>query len=777
MEYDDELIQIFIEEARDLLEAINNHLEKWRLSLTEISLVEPILRELHTLKGSARMMGLTAISEYVHCLEQIIQKVHSKELDPNAPVLKEIQLSIDYINFYVDALSKSALPPDEDIPLAQLRTCFHALQSSVDEQIIEQKAKVKVKEVLSDELDFVPADFVRKGPQDQGPIEVIRLKSDLLETFSKLAGQINIARSHLAQQLGGARETLAEMTKEIKLIQEQMRYLQVKADTNLRMYQTVINEKSYEEFDILEFDRYSFLQQSTRLLVDKLNVLEQLNSSVVLSTRSLEGLLVEQGRAARSLEEGITHARMISLESLVPRLKRIIRQVSHELGKEIRFECLKAQGEVDRKILERLIPGLEHMVRNAIDHGIEAPEVREQSGKPPYGVITLSMFRQGNEIIIHLADDGQGIDFDKVREKAVEKKLWDPKVAMSKADAIQIISLPGFSTKSIITPISGRGVGMDVVNAEINKLGGTLQVNTRKSVGTAFTIHLPFSLSLSQALILIVGEQIYSIPLANLAAITRVPSQELKEKLKSGHGQIKYAQGTYELFYLAEVLGERKWDDYKHDFDALPVIFLQSEKEHVAFVIDKLIGSREIMIKPAGIQLQFVKEISGVSLLGDGKIVLVLNAQYLIQRALGRMQKSHNEEKGKIDETKVLIVDDSMTVRQVTSRLLKRHFFKPLTAIDGLDAFEVMAHTLPDIVLLDIEMPRMDGFQVVERMKGSDKYKNIPVIMITSRAGEKHRLRAMNAGADAYLTKPFLEEELLKLIRKYQHHDDETNGK
>ncbi len=773
MKYDDELIQIFIEEANDLLEAINNHLEKWHLSLTDTSLVEPILRELHTLKGSARMMGLTAISEYVHCLEQIIQKIHSKELEPNPPVLKEIQLSIDYFNFYVDALSKSALPPDEDIPLAQLKTCFQSLPSNDK----EDKSDKKETEVLSEEnheQDLVTTDIVRKGPQDQSS-EVIRLRTDLLEKFSKLAGQINIARSHLAQQLGGTRETLAEMTKEIKLIQEQMRYLQVKADTNLRMYQTVINEKSYEEFDILEFDRYSFLQQSTRSLVDKLNILEQLNSSVVLSTRSLEGLLVEQGRAARSLEEGITHARMISLESLVPRLKRIVRQVSHELGKEVRFECLKAQGEVDRKILEKLIPGLEHMVRNAIDHGIEAPQVRKQSGKPNYGVITLSMFRQGNDIIIHLADDGQGIDFEKVREKAVEKKLWDPKLAMSKADAIQIISLPGFSTKSIITPISGRGVGMDVVNAEINKLGGMLQVNSRKSVGTSFTIRLPFSLSLSQALILIVGEQSYSIPLANLAAITRVPSQELKEKLKTGHGRIRYAQDNYELFYLAEVLGERKWDNCEIEFDALPVIFLQSEKEHVAFVIDKLIGSREIMIKPAGIQLQYVKEISGVSLLGDGKIVLVLNAQYLIQRALGRIQKSNivEADKEKQYETKVLIVDDSTTVRQVTSRLLKRHLFKPLTAVDGLDALEVMEQTSPDIVLLDIEMPRMDGFQVVERMKNSAKFKNIPVIMITSRAGEKHRTRAMNAGADAYLTKPFLEEELLRLLRQYQRHNDE----
>lgn len=769
--FDDELIQIFIEEANDILEAINLHIEKWRNATTALNLLEPILREIHTLKGSARMIGLKALSEYVHCLEQIIQKIHSDEIKPTDELLQEIQRAIDFLILYIEKLSKSSLLPDEDIPIAVLRLCLQ------DEQ--EPEVQVLINQNETDGT-FATQELIKKN-QEQSASEVIRVKSDVLEGFSKLAGQINISRSHLAQQLGKTRESLAEMTKEIKLIQEQMRYLQVKADTNLRMYQTVMNEKGYEEFDILEFDRYSFLQQSTRLLVDKLNYLEELNSTVSMSARSFESMLVEQGRAARSLEEGITHARMISLESLVPRLKRIVRQVSHELNKDVHLVCPKAQGEVDRKILEKLIPGIEHMVRNSIDHGIESPIVRKKLGKPEYGIITISMFRQGNEIIIELSDDGQGIDIDKVREKAIEKKLWSSKSVMTIDDAIQVISLPGFSTKDVVTPISGRGLGMDVVNAEINKLGGTLQVSTRRFIGTFFTIRLPFSLSLSQALILNVGLQTYAIPLAHLAGIVRLSQVELMEKFSSGNAQINYAQTTYDLFYLAQMLGEKKWESNDKENYLLPVIFLQSEKEKIAFVIDKLIGSREIVIKPAGLQLQFVKEISGVSLLGDGQIVLVLNAQYLIQCALAKMHIHFGTEERTVsqihfnekqEETKVLIVDDSTTVRQVTSRFLKRNAFKTLTAIDGLDALQIMDHELPDIVLLDIEMPRMDGFQVVEKMKQSDKLKNIPIIMITSRSGEKHRFRAMQAGADAYLNKPYLEEDLLNLLKKYQGQGD-----
>lgn len=768
MKYDDELIQIFIEEAHDILDAVNNYFEQWRSSHSQSKFLEIILRELHTLKGSARMIGLAPISEYVHCLEQIIQKLHTNELIVNEHILKEIQHAIDYLNFYIEALSKSDLPEDEDIPVTQLKLCLHPFNDYMQSQ-----------EEQSQETDNLSLDFSSMNKNEQPSSEIVRIKSDMLEKFSKLAGQINITRSHMEQQLSVAHESLADMAKEVKLIQEQMRYLQVKADTNLRMYQTVLNEKSYEEFDILEFDRYSFLQQSTRLLVDKLNFLEELNNSVMNSMRSFEGHLVEQGRSARSLEEGITHARLISIDSIIPRLKRVVRQVSHELGKEVRLECIKAQGEVDRKILERLTPGLEHMVRNAVDHGIEAPQIRKLMNKPEYGIITLSMYRQGNEIVIELGDDGQGIDVDKVREKAIKKKLWDPRLSMTKADLIQIISLPGFSMKDVVTPISGRGVGLDVMNAQVNKLGGVLRLDTQKEVGSHFTIRLPFSLSLNQALIFLVNEQLYSIPLAHLRGITRMKVAEINEKFKTNN-IIEYANESFELCYLGDLLLERKWEANDVGTDILPVIFLQSDFERVAFVIDKLIGSREIVIKPLGTQLQYVKEISGVSVLGDGQIVLVLHAQYLIQCAQAKLFRQKPLEVKptnplnieKQANTVVLIVDDSMTVRQVTSRLLKRHFYKPLTAKDGMEAFEVMAHTVPNIVLLDIEMPRMDGFQVVEKMRSLPEYKNIPVIMITSRSGEKHRLRAMSVGANAYLSKPYLEEDLLELLREYEHHDN-----
>ncbi|MBS0288810.1 MAG: response regulator [Proteobacteria bacterium] len=760
MKYDDELLQIFIEEAKDILESINAQLESWRESLSQIALLPAILRELHTLKGSARMIGLIPISEYVHTLEQLIQKIHSGDIAPQEEIQKEIQQAIDYLNYYVDALAKSV--PIDPIPAAQLERCLgFANLPMTDESEVKIGSNTKT--------------F-----QEPAFSDVIRIKTEVLDKFSHLAGQVNVSRAHLVQKLGKARDVVSEMAKEIKLVQEQIRYLQVKADLNVRPQATHLNEK-YDDFDALELDRYSFWQQSTRSLLDKINYLEQLNIAVTNVTRGFDGLLIEQGRAARSLEENITHARMISLSSLVPRLSRIVRQVSKELGKEVKFECIKAQGEIDRRILERLITGLEHMIRNAIDHGIESSDERIKVGKPPIGVITLSVFRQGNEMIIELGDDGQGIDIEKVKEKALEKKLWHERI-MSDKDAMQMILLPGFSTKESVTPISGRGLGMDVVNNEINKLGGKLEVSTNKQEGTKFTIHLPFGLSLSQTLILRVNEQIYSIPLANLTGITRLSLNEINETLNAKVACINYAHHRYNLFYLGQFLGANQWQVKDTQHSALPVILLKSKRSNIAFVIDKLIASRETVIKPSPLQLQFLKEIAGASLLSEGQIVLVLNTQYLIEQASDKIEKQEDiPEKPVVRKKqqkwlKVLVVDDSAVVRQVTSRLLKRHFFVPMTAFDGVDAFEVMAKTLPDIMLLDIEMPRMDGFAVVEQMKKDSRYKNIPVIMITSRSGKKHQLRAMKAGVDGYLTKPYFEDELLKMLQKYSRQlvDDES---
>lgn len=771
MENDDEIIQIFIEEAHDILESINRSLYDWLLDTTKKDLLTSMLRELHTFKGSSRMVGLKSISEYTHALEQLIKKINENEIHIDDTLLKDMRRFFDYLHLYIDSYSHHSFFPEGDVPI-----------DSIKRYLIEEPLSfVEADAYVANDTDSNADDAVHKKSKKQdGSTETIRIRADLLEKFSTLAGRINVSRSHLEQQVKSANEYIVEISKEIKIVQESMKNIEVKADANLRLYQETVGARNYDEFDILEMDRYSSLQQSIRVLEDKLTQLEDLSEMVMHTLRNAEGLLVDQKRSAKNLEEGIIHTRLIAIDYIVPRLERIVRQVSEELGKEVHLEFARLEGEIDRRILERLISSLEHMVRNAIDHGIESPNVRLGKGKPELGVITLSLFRQGNQFIIQLGDDGQGIDVERVKQKAIEKYFWPPKASMTKDDAIKMIFLSGFSTKDEVSQISGHGVGMDVVNTEINKLGGTLWVDSEVNQGTRFTIRLPFTISLNQALVFNFHNQFYALQLSQLAGVARISCAEARNRILTKQRDIEYAHQNYQLYFLPELLGESIIDDNRANVYSFSVIFLHSEESSIALLVDKMVGSCEIVIKPAGSQLQFVREISGVSLLGDGQIVLVLDPQYLMQRALSIQKEAESPKPAAVEpllklnyeKTKVLVVDDSYTVRQVTSRLLKRHQFEPYQAKDGVDALAEMEKIMPNIVLLDIEMPKMDGFEVLERMRASEKLKSVPVIMITSRSGEKHRLRAVQAGANAYLTKPYLEEDLLMLLKRFQHGND-----
>lgn len=775
MENDDEIIQIFIEEAHDILESINRSLNDWFLDTTNKELLSSMLRELHTFKGSSRMVGLKGISEYTHALEQLIKKINENELHIDDVLLKDMRRFFDYLHLYIDSYSHHSFFPEGDVPTDSIKRYL------IEEPLAFTEVDALVaNDTDNDAITDIEDTVQKKAKKQEGSTETVRIRADLLEKFSTLAGRINVSRSHLEQQVKSANEYLIEISKEIKIVQESMKNIEVKTDANLRLYQETVGARNYDEFDILEMDRYSSLQQSIRVLEDKLTQLEDLSEMVMHTLRNAEGLLVDQKRSAKNLEEGIIHTRLISIDYLVPRLERIVRQVSEELGKEVHLEFARLEGEIDRRILERLISSLEHMVRNAIDHGIESPQIRLSKGKPELGVITLSLFRQGNQFIIQLGDDGQGIDVDRVKQKAIEKYFWPPKASMSKDDAIKMIFLSGFSTKDEVSQISGHGVGMDVVNTEINKLGGTLWVDSEVNQGTRFTIRLPFTISLNQALVFNFHNQFYALQLSQLAGVARISCAEARNRILTKQRNIEYAHQSYQLYFLPELLGESIIDDNRNNIYSFSIIFLQSQESNIALLVDKMVGSCEIVIKPAGSQLQFVREISGVSLLGDGQIVLVLDPQYLMQRALAIQNEAASPKPAAVEpllklnyeKTKVLVVDDSYTVRQVTSRLLKRHQFEPFQAKDGVDALAEMESVMPNIVLLDIEMPKMDGFEVLEKMRASEKLKSVPVIMITSRSGEKHRLRAVQAGANAYLTKPYLEEDLLMLLKRFQHGND-----
>jgi chemosensory pili system protein ChpA (sensor histidine kinase/response regulator) len=418
---------------------------------------------------------------------------------------------------------------------------------------------------------------------------------------------------------------------------------------------------------------------------------------------------------------------------------------------------------------------LEHMLRNAVDHGIELPDERARAGKPEMGRIVLSLGREGGDVLLRLADDGRGINLQRVREKAIERGLMSATSQLSDQDVIQFILHAGFSTADKVTQISGRGVGMDVVHSEIKQLGGSMFIESTWGEGTQFIVRLPFTVSVNRALMVQIGDDLYAIPLNTIEGIVRVSPFELEHYYQDEQARFEYAGENYLVRYLGTMLDSDALPKLDGQSLPLPVVLVRSAENTVALQVDRLLGSREIVVKTLGAQFTAVSGLSGATVMGDGSVVVILDLHALIREqlalGLGRslllepLQASTVSDSDQ-EEKLVMVVDDSVTVRKVTSRFLEREGFNVITAKDGVEALQLLQDHIPDVMLLDIEMPRMDGFEVAKNIRSSSRLKDIPIIMITSRTGEKHRDHAFSLGVNKYLGKPYQEDLLLSSIQE-----------
>jgi chemosensory pili system protein ChpA (sensor histidine kinase/response regulator) len=412
------------------------------------------------------------------------------------------------------------------------------------------------------------------------------------------------------------------------------------------------------------------------------------------------------------------------------------------------------------------------MLRNAIDHGLESTEERLAQGKPEFGTINLDLKHEGGDIVIEMSDDGAGVDLDAVRRKAIKRGMIPAHAQPGDHETLQFILEPGFSTAETITQISGRGVGMDVVHAEVKQLGGSMVINSVPGQGALFRIRLPFSVSVNRALMVQCGEEQYAVPLNTVEGIVRVMPGELESCYLSTPPRYQYGERVYELRYLGELLNSSQPPSLIGQTQPLPVLLVHVQDQWVAVQVDALAGSREIVVKSLGPQFARVQGVSGATILGDGRVVLILDLLAHIRRLHSRLQAEQAAGRSvalwrDIEQGRpllVMVVDDSVTVRKVTSRLLERHGMSVLTAKDGVDAMALLKERVPDVMLLDIEMPRMDGFEVASQIRADEQLKELPIIMITSRSGQKHRDRAMAIGVNEYLSKPYQESMLLESI-------------
>ena len=483
-------------------------------------------------------------------------------------------------------------------------------------------------------------------------------------------------------------------------------------------------------------------------------------------TREAETLLLQQSRVNTELQEGLMHTRMVPFLSLAARMRRIVRQTSQELGKKAELELSGAEGEMDRSVVDRIIAPIEHMLRNSLSHGIESPEQRRALGKPETGTISLTLVREASDVVLRITDDGAGINHDAIRQKAIERGLMEKENELTDNEVLQYILEAGFSTAESITQVSGRGVGLDVVNSEVKQLGGSLHIDSETGKGSTFTVRLPFTLAVNQALLVSVGEDLYAIPLSTIEGVVRMKAKDVQAFYDNPLSRFEYADLQYEVRHLGGMLGTS--NAHLKEGSKVPILLARTGDRCVAFQVEELFGSREIVVKTVGAQISTVRGVSGATILGDGRVVMILDVAGLIRSGglsasipLDELIRPTEKEN---DEVTVMVVDDSITVRKVTTRLLERNEMKVITAKDGVDAITMLHDQIPDVMLLDIEMPRMDGFELAAYIRNDSRLRDIPIVMITSRTGDKHRNRAMEIGVNRYLGKPFQESELLENI-------------
>jgi chemosensory pili system protein ChpA (sensor histidine kinase/response regulator) len=597
--------------------------------------------------------------------------------------------------------------------------------------------------------------------QERG--EVARVDAELLDNLLNNAGEVSILRSRLEQQVSSLDFNLSELSRTVTRLKDQLRKLEIETEAQI-LHKHQDDSKGREDFDPLELDRYSTIQQFSRALAESVSDVDSIEGLLESMTREAQNLLLQQARVVTELQNGLMRTRMVPFSRHAQRLTRLVRQVATDTGKRVELNITGAGGELDRQVLERMLPPFEHMLRNSVVHGIETPPERLARGKSESGTINVNLRREGAEMVITLQDDGRGIDVNAVREKARAKGLIPGDRVLTDEEALQLILEPGFSTATNVTQHAGRGVGMDVVVTEIKKLGGALFTDSKPGEGVRFTIRLPFTLAISQSLLVRVGEsEVYALPLPTVEGVVRLTREEVEAHLKHDAPSFDYGGQLYKFQYLGTFLDAGI--SVLPDGDVpVPVVLIKAGEHSTALVTDELIGNREIVVKSVGPQVSSIRGIAGATILGDGRVVIILDMGALVRSEWRARPDSDVAARGEDRRTFALVVDDSITVRRVTQRLLERHGMRVLTAKDGIDALEILEEHVPDVILLDIEMPRMDGYEFATQVRANPRLADLPIIMITSRVSDKHRARAIEIGVNDYLGKPYQENQLLDAI-------------
>ncbi len=839
---DDELCEIFYEEAEDLLLECQSSLQALMSeSSADNTAISELQRKFHTLKGSSRMAGLITIGELSHVTETLLLAVSNQEVDiKQAGVL--LQRVLDRLYADIEkAQSSQDLHLDTQLIYELKKICVkgenrlgtdlntasdhkdlniidsdltpHHLPDDINNSCVEKKNDEVVnpaQDLVPDEDEKTPHDHIQqsltgemnidaqqasydlaadneqKQPlkkfikvSDENPDEnanlpekqeLVRVKAEVLDGLVNDAGEVNIQRSRLEQVFNAFGSNSMEFEQTIGRLREQLRKLDMETEAQI-LFKHADDQENIADFDPLELDRYSDIQQLSRSIAESVDDLSNIREMFVNNIQDAEDVLVNQKVVTTHLQDSLLSTRMIRFDSVEQRLQRIIRQTSGELNKQVELLVEGGSIEIDRRVLNGIITSIEHILRNSVSHGIELSDERLALEKPACGQIKIEIEREGSEISITIKDDGAGIDAEKVKAKAIENGIVNSNAVVSDEDALQLIFKPGLSTAKEVSKIAGRGVGMEIVEKDVRRLGGSVEVRSVIGKGTKMILKMPFTLAVSHALLVRAGMEVYALTLSGIEGVIQLSASQLTDIFSQTEPRYTYAGHDYSFYHLASLLKTGNLG-YEDESTAYPVILVRMGDQRIALQVEATLGNKEIVVKPLAQHFSHSQGITGATILGDGNVALILDIPWLV-RLIQAQTNDHalniatlSKNKGD-DETTVMVVDDSITIRKVTTRFLERNHYKVVTAKDGLDALQKLQKIVPDVVLLDIEMPRMDGYELAAQMRKEQRLAEIPIIMITSRTGDKHRARAFELGVNCYLGKPYNEDQLLDSIQGF----------
>ena len=716
---DEELIGIVVEELEELIPETDTLLQK--IDTGDAKVISKLHRIVHTLKGTVGQVGAYRARSVIHDMETLME-----ELD-----------------------SGQKVAPGHTARLLEMWG----------------RAQEFIRPLLNGE-------WRNAGKQEEGASapavtapKTVRVQTDVIDVMVQEVNEIRLDSMSMEENVLSFKHKLKDLEENGQRVSRMLRELELQAEMQIQSRRSQLQEVG-EDFDPLEFDRFTRLQELSRLMnegvTDILEVRRELNRALV----DQETAVAHQRRAITSTQDKLHKTRLIPVDAINDRLHNVVWTSSREVGKPISFEMSGGRIELDRMFLEKIITPLDHILRNSVAHGIENVEERLSLGKPEEGVIKVSVRQEAGRAIIEVQDDGYGLRTSKIKQKAVEKGLWNPNQPMSDEQAAEMICTPSFSTADSVSQIAGRGVGMDVVRSEILALGGRFEIKSVPTKGLHITIQIPTSIATASVLVVESGGEKWAFPIEMVANVTLVGQDKLSQSRDQSRlhveGFDEWKMCPYAPLHL--LTGVHTSSSVQRA--TAPVLLLKERGQLMAVEVERLVQVFEVPLRHAGSIWSGVKGVAGTVILPSSEAIFLVDP-FRFGSVVNGVATPSISEQPLASAPLVMVVDDSLTVRKASTRFLEKNGYETIVAKDGQEALEILQRVQPSLILMDIEMPRMDGFDCLKNIKENNKISHIPVVMVTSRTADKHRKHALDLGANGYLGKPFKETELLDLLRQY----------